>query len=98
MDKDLRQKLETAASNLQGQDDEERVPPLVRKIGGFLTFVMVASFTFLGVYAGYYYSGQDAQPGTNAALFTGLGLFFGLMIGTLAGVGLRKLVYKIFSR
>ncbi len=97
MDKDLRQKLETAASNLQNQDDGKRVPALVRKIGGILTFLMVAAFTIFGVYAGIFYSSQGPQPGANAALLTGIGLFLGLMLGTIVGVGLRKLLYKIFS-
>ena len=98
MDTDLRQKLETAASSLHHSDDEERLPPLVKKIGSLLTFVVVAAFTFFGVYAGLFYSNQGPQPGSNAALFTGIGLFLGLMIGTIAGVGLRKLIYKILSR
>jgi len=98
MDDDLRQKIQTAASSLQDQDDEERVPLLVRKVASFVTVVIVALFTLFGMLAGVYYSGQGPQPGENAPLLSGIGLFLGLMIGAFTGVNVRKLIYKIFSR
>jgi hypothetical protein len=98
MNKDLRQQLETAASSLQDRDEEERVPKLVRIIANFTTFVTVIFFIFFGLNAGLFYANQGENAGANAPLLTGIGLFLGLMVGTIAGVGIRKLLYKLFSR
>jgi hypothetical protein len=98
MDKDIRQKLETAASNLREVKEEQRVPAFIRRLGDLLTFVIMALCTSFGLYAGLFYANQGQNPGENGPLLTGIGLFLGLMVGTIAGVSLRKLLYRIFSQ
>jgi hypothetical protein len=99
MDNKLRDFGDKAVKNIQEQaGDDDRVPPLANKAGSFIATVLVFLTTFFGVTYATYYANQSGKAESYLPLYVGMGIFFGLIIGSILGLGAKWLIRKLFSR
>jgi hypothetical protein len=99
MDNKLRDFGEEAVKNIQEQaGDDNRLPPLANKAGSCIAVVLVFLTTFFGVTYATYYANQSGKTESYLPLYVGMGIFFGLIIGSVLGLGAKWVIRKLFSR
>ncbi len=99
MDRRLRKIGQQAARGARNSAVEDRVvSPIAKKVGGCATVAFIILFTALGVGAAIVIVRMGGDADAVGPVAVGVGLFGGILLGALVGVGVGRLLRGLLTR